>query len=106
LNQETDASPWEDRADTPTMKRQTPLRHSVLRAAAFLTAAVTDASAQRAATTDAVEQRAIALLELSIEELGRVLVTSVSRREEAAMDAPAAVFVITRADILTGGRPL
>jgi len=43
------------------------------------------------------------LLELSIEELGQVQVTSVSRREESLNDAAAAVYVITGEEIRRSG---
>jgi iron complex outermembrane receptor protein len=43
------------------------------------------------------------LARLSIEELGQVQVTSVSKRAEALSDAPSAVYVITHDDILRSG---
>ncbi|HEU4618572.1 MAG TPA: TonB-dependent receptor [Gammaproteobacteria bacterium] len=51
----------------------------------------------------AQEQEAKGLLEMSIEELGRVPVTSVSRREESLKDAAAAAFVITGDEIRRSG---
>jgi iron complex outermembrane recepter protein len=51
----------------------------------------------------AIAQGADGLLELSIEQLGDIRVTSVSRREESLNDAPAAVHVITRDDIRRSG---
>ena len=41
--------------------------------------------------------------DLSLEELGEITVTSVSRREEPLLEAAAAVFVITRDDIRRSG---
>src|SRR6266571_2058680 len=41
--------------------------------------------------------------DLSIEELGNIEITSVSRRAERLSDAPAAIFVITREDIRRSG---
>jgi iron complex outermembrane recepter protein len=46
---------------------------------------------------------AIDLLDLSIEELADLRVTSVSRVEERSSDAPAAVFVITRDELRRSG---
>ena len=43
------------------------------------------------------------LLDLSIEQLGEIRVTTVSRREESLNDAPAAVYVITREEIRRSG---
>jgi iron complex outermembrane receptor protein len=43
------------------------------------------------------------LADLSLEELGLIQVTSVSRQAEPLLDAPAAVYVITRDDILRSG---
>ncbi|MGH8230710.1 MAG: TonB-dependent receptor plug domain-containing protein, partial [Steroidobacteraceae bacterium] len=43
------------------------------------------------------------LKQLSLEELQNVQVTSVSRTPEALSDAPAAIYVITRDDILRSG---
>lgn len=44
-----------------------------------------------------------ALRELSIEELGRIQVTTVSKRPEAAGSTPAAIYVITNEDIRRSG---
>lgn len=43
------------------------------------------------------------LADLSLEELGLIEVTSVSRQAESLFDAPAAVYVITREDIARSG---
>src|SRR6266487_4361355 len=43
------------------------------------------------------------LAELSIEELGNIQVTSVSKHAERLLDAPAAIFVITGEDIHRSG---
>jgi iron complex outermembrane recepter protein len=43
------------------------------------------------------------LAELSLEDLGRIEITSVSKRAERLADAPASVFVITAADIRRSG---
>jgi iron complex outermembrane receptor protein len=43
------------------------------------------------------------LADLSLEELATVTVTSVSRREERLVDAPAAIFVVTAEDIRRSG---
>ena len=50
-----------------------------------------------------VVARGVDLADLSLEELGNVVVTSVSRRQERLADAPASVFVITREDIRRSG---
>lgn len=54
-----------------------------------------------AAQGDSVESRDLA--NLSIEELGDIRVTSVSKRAETIMDAPAAVYRISREDALRSG---
>ena len=51
----------------------------------------------------ALAQPAENLRDLSIEDLGRVSVTSVSKTEEPLADAPAAIFVITHDDIARSG---
>jgi iron complex outermembrane receptor protein len=43
------------------------------------------------------------LADLSLEELGLIQITSVSRQAEPLLDAPAAVYVITRDDVLRSG---
>ena len=43
------------------------------------------------------------LSQLSIEELGQIQVTSVSKRAEPVQAAPSAIYVITRDDILRSG---
>jgi iron complex outermembrane recepter protein len=43
------------------------------------------------------------LADLSLEQLGNIIVTSVSRREEPLADAPASIFVITADDIRRSG---
>lgn len=43
------------------------------------------------------------LIDLSLEELGNVLITSASKREQRLADAPASVFVITADDIRRSG---
>jgi iron complex outermembrane receptor protein len=45
----------------------------------------------------------LALADLSIEELGNILVSSVSRRSESLADAPAAIYVITATQIRRSG---
>jgi iron complex outermembrane recepter protein len=49
------------------------------------------------------ERRAADLADLSLEELANIEVTSVSRRAERLVDAPASVFVITGEDIRRSG---
>lgn len=44
-----------------------------------------------------------ALKQLSLEELANLSVTSTSKREEKASDAPAALFVLTPGDITRSG---
>jgi iron complex outermembrane recepter protein len=56
-----------------------------------------------AASVGAAAQDASSLLDLSIEELGLLQVTSVSRRAESRNDAPASVHVITRDQIRRSG---
>ena len=60
------------------------------------------ADAPRARANDAPAKSG-ALGDLSLEELGEITVTSVSRREESLLEAAAAVFVITRDDIRRSG---
>jgi iron complex outermembrane receptor protein len=48
-------------------------------------------------------QQALRLSELSLEELGNIEVTSVSKRAERLSEAPASVFVITAEDIRRSG---
>jgi iron complex outermembrane receptor protein len=49
------------------------------------------------------QPRASDLADLSLEELADIKVTSVSRREERLVDAPASIYVITAADIRRSG---
>lgn len=51
----------------------------------------------------AVELRVADLADLSIEQLGNIEVTSVSRRAERVADAPASIYVITGEDIRRAG---
>jgi iron complex outermembrane receptor protein len=64
-------------------------------AGACAVAGATSAAAHGVAPAD--------LSQLSIEELGDIQVTSVSKRAEPVSDAPSAIFVITRDDILRSG---
>jgi iron complex outermembrane receptor protein len=57
----------------------------------------------RSAFAAIVVARAVDLADLSLEELGNVVVTSVSRRQERLAAAPASVYVITREDIRRSG---
>src|SRR5690348_12137816 len=51
----------------------------------------------------AVNLAAASLEELSLEQLTQIHVTSVSRREERLVDAPASIYVITAEDIRRSG---
>jgi iron complex outermembrane receptor protein len=64
-------------------------------AVAFALAAMSSATAQ--------EPPAGALADLSLEELGEIEITSVSKRAEPLADAPAPIFVITAEDIRRSG---
>src|SRR6266853_452879 len=55
------------------------------------------------AAVGAQPMRVADLADLSIEELGNIQITSVSRHAERLSDAPAAIFVITREDIRRSG---
>lgn len=55
------------------------------------------------AATGATAEETRELLDLSLEELGNIEVTSVSKRAEPLLDAAASIFVITREDILRSG---
>src|SRR6266571_2388712 len=55
------------------------------------------------AAFSAEPQRSRDLADLSIEELGNIQVTSVSKHAERLLDAPAAIFVITGEDIRRSG---
>ena len=55
------------------------------------------------ARSNVVIARAVDLADLSLEELGNVVVTSVSRRRERLAAAPASIYVITREDIRRAG---
>ena len=57
----------------------------------------------RDARSNVVVARAVDLADLSLEELGDVVVTSVSRRQERLAVAPASIYVITREDIRRAG---
>jgi iron complex outermembrane receptor protein len=50
-----------------------------------------------------VPTRGVDLADLTLEELGNVVVTSVSRRRERLAGAPASIYVITREDIRRSG---
>ncbi|MFZ5720115.1 MAG: TonB-dependent receptor plug domain-containing protein [Pseudomonadota bacterium] len=56
-----------------------------------------------ATATDALAQTAADLRDLSLEELGAIEVTSVSKRGEPLRQAPSAIYVISRDDILRSG---
>jgi iron complex outermembrane receptor protein len=60
-------------------------------------------AAAATATLAAEPMRVADLAELSIEELGNIQITSVSRHAERLSDAPAAIFVITGEDIRRSG---
>ncbi len=57
----------------------------------------------REARSNIVVARGVDLADLSLEELGDVVVTSVSRRQERLAVAPASIYVITREDIRRAG---
>ena len=61
------------------------------------------ASLLASATAGAQPVRVADLADLSIEELGNIQITSVSRHAERLSDAPAAIFVITGDDIRRSG---
>jgi len=61
------------------------------------------AFAALAADRDSDAASTAALADLSLEELGKITISSVSRREEKLADAPAAVAVITGEDIRRSG---
>ncbi|HJV63169.1 MAG TPA: TonB-dependent receptor plug domain-containing protein, partial [Albitalea sp.] len=61
------------------------------------------AAAAQAAGFDVAGRVPASLSRLSIEELGEIEISSVSRRPERVADAPAAVYVITRDDIRRSG---
>ncbi len=50
-----------------------------------------------------MQMAAVDLADLSLEQLGNVVVTSVSRRPESVGSAPASVYVVTREDIRRSG---
>ena len=57
----------------------------------------------REAQSNVVVARGVDLADLSLEELGDIVVTSVSRRQERLAAAPASIYVITRDDIRRAG---
>ena len=57
----------------------------------------------REAQSNIVVARGVDLADLSLEELGDIVVTSVSRRQERLAAAPASIYVITRDDIRRAG---
>ena len=61
-----------------------------------------DTSAQAAAAATAAGS-SNGLIQLSIEQLGQIEVTSVSRREESLSEAPASIYVITQQQIRLSG---
>ena len=73
---------------------------SCVLAVALVSAAI---GLHRDATAATVVARAADLADLSLEELGNVVVTSVSRRQERLAAAPASVYVISREDIRRSG---
>ena len=67
--------------------------------AAWLAAAVLSGGLSSAAQAQSIEE----LKRLSVEDLGRIEVTSVSKRPEPLSDAAAAVYVISHDDIIRSG---
>ncbi len=87
---------------------QEPLPTLRLRALAVLTAmalgaAAAPAAAQPANTASDSGQPPADFADLSIEELANIQITSVSKKPERLLDAPASVFVITADDIRRAG---
>ena len=76
-------------------KKNFPLRAAALAALAASPLVAHAIAPTLAATPD--------ITELSLEQLTNVVVTSVSRREERLVDAPASIFVITAEDIRRSG---
>ena len=77
---------------------------NVIRCTVIVTlAAATCALPLHGARANVVVARAVDLADLSLEELGDVVVTSVSRRQERLASAPASIYVITRDDIRRAG---
>jgi iron complex outermembrane receptor protein len=63
----------------------------------------TIATAAQAQTPIYLAEAPVDLASLSIEELGQIQVTSVSKRAEAVREAPSAIYVITHDDIVRSG---
>ena len=82
------------------MSRARNKKKSFGRAVALVAAALSPLAAHALAPSIAA---APDITELSLEQLTNVVVTSVSRREERLVDAPASIFVITAEDIRRSG---
>ena len=76
-----------------------PCETSTCWAPSLLSLLIGIATPASADSADAAES----FLDLSLEELSRVVVTSASRKAQALADAPAAIFVITADDIRRSG---
>lgn len=74
------------------------------RAAGIALAAALLACTNIAARAEDDDQSVTALQQMSIEQLGSIQVTSVSREPESLSDAPAAIYVITHDEIMRSGR--
>jgi len=95
-------------AESPGLKGEAAMRTTSWRRLAtirILGAAgmATIATAVQAQTPIDLAQAPIDLASLSIEELGQIQVTSVSKRPEAVREAPSAIYVITHDDIARSG---
>src|SRR5687768_15528661 len=85
------------------MRRATGLAGSGRRAAAALAAASAGLGWALPASANAVAEAEADLSALSIEELANVDISSVSKTDQPLSEAPAAIYVITREEILRSG---
>ena len=76
---------------------------TLTRGAAFACAALVFACAALVSLPAYTQQQEKPLADLSLEELSRIEVTSVSRRTERLVDAAASIFVVTQEDIRRSG---
>src|SRR5947209_3844703 len=91
---------------TAARGRTVPMRNSVgwRRAAAIAVASLLPLSPAFAAESQHDLLAATDLRGLSLEDLGNIEITSVSRQAQPLSDAPAAVYVITNEDIRRSGQ--
>jgi iron complex outermembrane receptor protein len=84
-------------------RRLTATGFAILRLMTICVAGVTVCSQVSASTSDDIDKDKSDISAMSLEQLTKIEVSSVSRKEQELFKAPAAVFVITREDIRSSG---